>query len=187
MSIRAGSGSAAITAIVLTTIASCAARAADYTAIPSGMPRGDPYGFVCPAGHRLVGVGLLIDAGPQIVQNLRPACAPIGFSTRWTGGHTILPLNASSEPATMSINDMLLCPSDTTVNSIAPLLSSNQPARIIGVRLTCRGLGNVRQVVEKIPAFDFRYVVGANSACRSRDSGQGLWGAVSSASSRGSA
>jgi hypothetical protein len=178
MSIRAGTCSAAITAIVLAASASSAARAADYTTIPSGVPGGDPYGFVCPQGHRLVGLGLLIDAGPQVVQNLRPSCAPIGFSTRWTAGQTILPLDASSEPANKSINDSLLCPPDTTVNAIAPLLSSGQAARIIGVRLTCRGLGNVRQMVEKAPGFGARFVVGTNSACRSMDSGQGLWGAV---------
>jgi hypothetical protein len=155
-------------------------RAADYSSIPSGVPGGDPYGLVCPQGQRLVGLGLLIDAGPQVVQNLRPACAPIGFSTRWTGGQAILPLNASSVPANQTVNDSVLCPADTTVNGIAPFLSVGQPARIIGLRLTCRGLGNVRQTIEKVPGFGARYVVGADSACRSRDSGQGLWGGVRS-------
>jgi hypothetical protein len=106
---------------------------------------------------------------------------PIGFSTRWTGGSTILPLDASSEPANKTVNDMVLCPPDTTVNAIAPLLSSTQPSRIIGVRLTCRGLGNVRQTIDKAPGFGARFVVGTNSACRSMDSAQGSWGYVNNA------
>ena len=177
---RAAARSAAIATTTLATLALSSAHAADYSSIPSGISGGDPYGFVCPQGQRLVGVGLLIDAGPQVVQNLRPACAPIGFSTRWTGGQTILPLNASSEPANQTINDSVVCPGDTTVNGIAPFLSVDQPARIVGVRLTCRGLGNVRKTVDKAPGFNKRFVVAANSACRSKDSGQGLWGYASS-------
>jgi len=180
MLMRAVARSAAIATTTIATLALSSAQAADYSSLPSGVPGGDPFGFVCPQGQRLVGAGLLIDAGSQVVQNLRPACAPIGFSTRWTGGQTILPLNASSVPANQTVNDSLVCPGDTTVNGIAPFLSVDQPARVIGVRLTCRGLGNVRQTVDKAPGFGARFTVAANSACRSRDSGQGLWGYVSS-------